>query len=213
MTHLTLIDQKRGIKTNKDLLYPEKRGMLETEVRGMEKAIMNVEEVAEYLRFSVKKIYRLVESIGIPASKIGRQYRFLKSAIDQWLEDRMISNQSLRNQSLDRNVPWAVTPQKIKVAIEQIVNVANPCKVILFGSAARGQLEVNSDMDILVVTKNEVESPRAESVRIRRALRGISMPMDILVISDRSLQELKDIPGLVYREVLRSGKIVYEAPS
>ena len=56
----------------------------------MVKSIMNVEEVAEYLRFSVKKIYRLVETNKIPASKIGRQYRFLKEAVDDWLQGRNI---------------------------------------------------------------------------------------------------------------------------
>lgn len=174
---------------------------------------MDVQEVAEYLGFSVKKIYRLVELSEIPASKIGRQYRFVKSVIDQWLENKTISTQSHWNQGLDRNVPWAVTPEKIKAAIERIVSVVNPGKVILFGSAARGEVGVDSDMDVLVVTKQELESPRRESVRIRRSLRSLAMPMDILVVSERRLQELKDVPGLVYREALKRGKVVYEAVS
>jgi hypothetical protein len=37
------------------------------------------------------------------------------------------------------------------------------------------------------------------------------MPMDILVISEERLKDLADQPGLVYREVLRTGKVVYEA--
>ena len=61
------------------------------------------------------------------------------------------------------------------------------------------------------MTRAEVESPRKESVRIRQALRGLSMPMDILVISEGRLKELGDRPGLIYREALRSGKVVYEA--
>jgi hypothetical protein len=43
----------------------------------------------------------------------------------------------------------------------------------------------------------------------RRALRGISMPMDILVIPEKRLQELADQPGLVYREAVRHGQVVY----
>ncbi len=53
----------------------------------MIKAIMNVEDVARYLGFSVKKIYRLVETNKIPASKVGRQYRFIKDVVDRWLKD------------------------------------------------------------------------------------------------------------------------------
>jgi len=109
------------------------------------------------------------------------------------------------------SVPWVVTPEKIDAAIKRIVSVAQPRKVILFGSVVAGKPDIHSDVDILVVTGDEVESSRKESVRIRRALRGISMPMDILVIPEKRLQELADQPGLVYREAARHGRIVYEA--
>ena len=108
-------------------------------------------------------------------------------------------------------IPWAVTPGKIKSAIQRIVAVESPKRVILFGSAARGQTHKHSDADLLVVTRHEVDSPRKESVRLRRALRGISMPMDILVISERRLHELSEQPGLIYREALRTGRVLYEA--
>jgi predicted nucleotidyltransferase len=84
--------------------------------------------------------------------------------------------------------------------------------VILFGSAVRGETNIHSDLDILVVTGDEIDSPRKESVRIRRALRGIVMPMDILVVPESLLQELGDQPGLIYREALRHGKVIYEDP-
>ena len=106
---------------------------------------------------------------------------------------------------------WAITPEKITEAVQRIVAFERPRRVILFGSAAQGNTNIHSDVDFLVVTSNEVDSPRKESVRIRRALRGLSMPMDILVISEDRLKELGDRPGLVYREALRGGKVVYDA--
>ena len=109
------------------------------------------------------------------------------------------------------SAPWAVTPEKIDATVKRIVSVARPRKVILFGSAVQGGMHLHSDLDVLVVTGDEFTSPRKESVRIRRALRGISMPMDILVIPEKRLQELADQPGLVYREAIRHGKVVYEA--
>ena len=51
-------------------------------------------------------------------------------------------------------------------------------------------MHLNSDLDVLVVTGDEIENPRKESVRIRRALKGILMPMDILVIQESSLKEI-----------------------
>lgn len=108
---------------------------------------------------------------------------------------------------------WSITPEKIEAAIRRIVSVAQPRKVILFGSVVAGRPHLHSDLDILVVTKDEVASRREESVRIRRALRGISMPMDILVIPEKRLEELADTPGLVYREAVQHGKVVYEVAS
>lgn len=104
---------------------------------------------------------------------------------------------------------WAVTPEKIQQAVQRIVELRHPSRVIVFGSVVRGGMDRHSDVDLLIVTKEEVDSQRAESVRLRRALRGIAMPMDILVISERQLKEVGDRPGLVYREALRHGKVLH----
>lgn len=109
------------------------------------------------------------------------------------------------------DVPWAVTPEKIQQAVERIIELRHPSRVIVFGSAARGGMDIHSDVDLLVVTKETLDSPREESVRLRRALRGISMPMDILVISEQQLRDLADRPGLIYREALRHGEVRYSA--
>ena len=68
----------------------------------MLKTIMDVEEIAEYLGFSAKKIYRLVETNKIPASKVGRQYRFMKEMIDCWLENKNILTTPNWGQRLDQ---------------------------------------------------------------------------------------------------------------
>jgi len=106
-------------------------------------------------------------------------------------------------------VPWVVTPEKIRQAVERIVELRHPSRVIVFGSVARGRMDRDSDVDLLVVTKETLDSQRTESVRLRRALRGISMPMDIVVISEQRLREVADRPGLIYREALRHGKVLY----
>jgi hypothetical protein len=37
------------------------------------------------------------------------------------------------------------------------------------------------------------------------------MPMDIVVVPRAKWEELKDLPGLIYREALMKGKVVYES--
>jgi predicted nucleotidyltransferase len=106
---------------------------------------------------------------------------------------------------------WVITPEKVQTAIKRIIEVSRPRKLILFGSYVRGNMDLNSDLDILVVTGDDIENPRKESVRIRRALKGIVMSMDILVVPESKLQELVNVPGLIYREAMRDGEVVYES--
>lgn len=113
--------------------------------------------------------------------------------------------------TISKQHSWEVNPAKVEAAIRKIVEVSRPVKLILFGSYVQGKTSRNSDLDLLVIARDEIGDPRKESVRIRRALRGISMPMDILVIPQSKWDELKDVPGLIYREALRKGKIAYEA--
>ncbi len=105
---------------------------------------------------------------------------------------------------------WVITPEKVQTAIKRIIEVSRPRKLILFGSYVRGNMNLNSDLDILVVTGDDIENPRKESVRIRRALKGIVMSMDILVVPESKLEELTNMPGLIYREAMRGGEVVYE---
>jgi predicted nucleotidyltransferase len=109
-----------------------------------------------------------------------------------------------------RAPPWQITDDKVQAAVERIVEVSRPVSLILFGSYVRGQLGPNSDLDILVVAEDTLESCRKESVRIRKALRGILMPMDILVVRSGELEDLALVPGLIYSTILREGKVVHE---
>ena len=109
------------------------------------------------------------------------------------------------------NVPWAVTPEKVEAAVRKIVEVSRPVRIILFGSYVRSTVGRNSDLDVLVVSDDTVTDARREAVRIRRALRGILMPMDILVVPLSRWEALKDRPGLIYREAAKTGVVVYES--
>ena len=111
------------------------------------------------------------------------------------------------------DVPWAMTPEKVNAVVRRLIEVGKPHKIILFGSYVRGEVNRDSDLDVLVVTDDAVENPRAESVRLRGAVEDIDMPMDILVIPQSEFEKLKDTPGLIYREACEHGKLVYEQPA
>lgn len=112
-------------------------------------------------------------------------------------------------------MPWPsqVTPEKVQSAVDRVVQACDPRKVILFGSCARDAMHRDCDLDLMVVMKGAVDNPRKESIRLRRALRGLMMAVDIVVIDEVRLSDLAEIPGLIYREALRNGRIVYESAS
>jgi excisionase family DNA binding protein len=56
--------------------------------------IMDVRQLAQYLGIGKSKIYNLIRQKKIPASRIGRQYRFAKQVIDNWLKERIITTGS-----------------------------------------------------------------------------------------------------------------------
>jgi len=47
--------------------------------------IMTIEEVAEYLKIPKSTVYVLAQEGKIPCQKVGRQWRFHKEAIDNWI--------------------------------------------------------------------------------------------------------------------------------
>jgi uncharacterized protein len=106
---------------------------------------------------------------------------------------------------------WQITPEKVQMVVQRLIEVANPKKIILFGSYVRGDATRDSDLDVMVVMSHEVESPRRESVRLRNSLSDINMPMDIVVVPFSRFEALREKLGLIYREADRHGKVVYES--
>jgi predicted nucleotidyltransferase len=105
---------------------------------------------------------------------------------------------------------WEITQDKVQAVIKKIVETSNPLSIILFGSYVQGRMDINSDLDILVVVTDKTKNCRQESVRIRKSLRGILMPLDIIVVRKGDLSKFADAPGLIYTSALEEGRVVYE---
>ncbi|MGA2470790.1 MAG: nucleotidyltransferase domain-containing protein [Solirubrobacteraceae bacterium] len=85
----------------------------------------------------------------------------------------------------------------------------SPVRVILFGSHARGDGGPQSDLDFVVI-EPRVGSRHAEMVRLRRALNGLRMPIDVLVYSDAHVVEWGDVPGTVLHAALSEGRVLVD---
>lgn len=56
--------------------------------------ILTIEEVATYLRLTPQTIYKWAQEKRIPAAKLGKEWRFRKRIIDQWLDEQILSRDS-----------------------------------------------------------------------------------------------------------------------
>jgi predicted nucleotidyltransferase len=92
--------------------------------------------------------------------------------------------------------------------IRRIVAVAQPERIILFGSAARGESGPDSDLDFLVI-KASVDHRRRMAQQIHRTLLGIMVPVDIIVLTPEDIEAFGDQPGSIVAPALREGIVVY----
>jgi len=92
--------------------------------------------------------------------------------------------------------------------VRQIVDAVHPLKIVLFGSAARGETGADSDIDVMVVMPEGVHR-RHTAQHLYRNVRGLGVPFDILVATPDDLTRHKDNIGLIYRTVLQEGREIY----
>jgi len=94
--------------------------------------------------------------------------------------------------------------------VRRVLTVARPQRIILFGSAATGQMNEDSDLDLLVV-EPEPANTRDRSVKIRRALGDVQYPVDVVVMSSERFEETKNIIGGIAYPANKYGRVLYEA--
>ena len=99
--------------------------------------------------------------------------------------------------------------QTLDDIIQRVVEIAQPEKIILFGSAARGDMGPNSDVDLLII-KAGADTLNLMS-QIYRKLHGVGAAVDAIVVSPEDVERFKDSHALIIKPALREGRVVYEA--
>ncbi len=94
--------------------------------------------------------------------------------------------------------------------VERIVEAVHPLRIILFGSAARGEIGPDSDVDLLVVMPEGTDQLDTAGF-LHTQFHGLDVSVDVLVATPSILERHKDNIGLIYRTILREGKDLYAA--
>ena len=93
--------------------------------------------------------------------------------------------------------------------VERVVNAFHPKRIVVFGSAARGEAGPDSDLDLFVEMESALR-PLARAVAVRRALRDVDVPMDVFVYTPEEVEARRGDVGDLLSYVDAEGVVCYE---
>jgi predicted nucleotidyltransferase len=97
----------------------------------------------------------------------------------------------------------------VQDAVQRVIEAVHPDKVILFGSAARGDAATTHDIDLLVIKKGAHR--RRMAATLYQRMIGVGWPVDIVVVTPEDVARYGHSPALVIEPALREGKVLYAA--
>ena len=132
----------------------------------MEDDILTIEEVAKYLRVSERTVYDWAQKGEIPSGKIGTVWRFKKSEIEKWVNDRLSSGSK------------PVTPgEQI-----QVKNILSPDRIIFLNHSTKHDALLELANNLSTAPQVKMSSELAVEILKREELmstaigRGIAIP-------------------------------------
>jgi predicted nucleotidyltransferase len=102
-----------------------------------------------------------------------------------------------------------ISEEIINEVKNRLVEKFHPQRIILFGSQAKKTADRHSDVDLLVICPLQ-GSRRALMVAMDRALKGLRVARDIIILTPEEFERDRHIPGTVARPAWKEGKVLYE---
>ncbi len=93
--------------------------------------------------------------------------------------------------------------------IRRIVEVAEPEKIILFGSAARSDMNRHSDVDLLIIKDGADALDLMGEIYMN--LDGVGAAVDAVVVTPDDVERYRDSHSVIIKPALREGRVVYES--
>ena len=103
-----------------------------------------------------------------------------------------------------------LSSEKLREIINRITDVVHPERIIMFGSAARGEMDQDSDVDLLVIKSGEYNQNKLTK-EIYINMIGIEQSVDVILATPEQVEKYKDINYLIIAPALKEGKEVYHA--
>lgn len=101
----------------------------------------------------------------------------------------------------------------INILSDKIQTNVKPDKIILFGSYANGLQHEESDIDLFIIKDVKKEKVRDLKLSIKKAIRNIviknKIDVDILLDSQKRINQRIRLGDLFLKEIIEKGKIIY----
>jgi len=150
---------------------------------------MTVEEVAGYLRVTEKTIYRLLRQGKIPATKVGKQWRFERASIDEWLRQSSVG--------VKASILIIDDEEVVRLLFKRILEDLGHTAVAA-GTGAEGlELVKQQDFDLVFL---DLKMPGIDGAEVFRKIRAIKPDLAITIItgypdSDMMARVMANITG------------------
>jgi len=93
--------------------------------------------------------------------------------------------------------------------VRRLVAEFDPETIILFGSQAWGEPDEHSDLDLMVIVAESGEPPLERARRARRCLRGVGVPLDVLVKTREEFDYFRPVVASLEHRVAEEGEVLY----
>ena len=104
-----------------------------------------------------------------------------------------------------------VDDQLLQEIVDRLVEALHPREIYLFGSRARDKSQTRSDVDIMLVVDDNTGDLDELTIEGRLALRGIGVPVDLLVFDRSQMKKWAPVKFSIQNEATRKGKLLYVA--
>lgn len=92
--------------------------------------------------------------------------------------------------------------------VQRVIKVAQPEKIILFGSAVSENMSPNSDIDIMVVKSGAHRRRLAQEIYMN--FFGLGQAVDVIVATPEDIKRYRNSIGLIIESALKTGRVIYE---
>jgi len=150
-----------------------------------EENFLTTEEVLDYLQVNLRTVYRLIKARKIPAVRVGRQWRFRKKDIDQWLNRGRPGQKSSASPGERPRILVVDDEDTVRDVLVKALHQAHyDVDTAIDGLSALDRLRA-TDYDLLIT---DLKMPGMDGLSVIREARRQASDMPIIIITGASTE-------------------------